>query len=254
MTRRNLLLLLTVSCSLILFACSDDDGGPPTGLPNDPDLQAMADCAAGCVKHLGFAIETSLILFHELEDIPHPYTPPFEFHYNADTGEFNYEKDLGGSPNDPMRITGVVAPLATVEDGLQQHDNFTITWSMKPKSATENVAAGAFRVVHYGLTTPPDQTETMRIIPAAEIWSGPAGSCHTEFNQVELIVHHLLVDEEVRTAYAGFVCASDEPDTLTGYLSAGAGNTEGSVTGVYHGATYTCTIDMDTYAIDCAGN
>ncbi|MEN8008215.1 MAG: hypothetical protein ABFS42_14435 [Candidatus Krumholzibacteriota bacterium] len=248
-----LLIPMLVLFFLALGACSSDDNGSPAGLPEDGDLQAMADCAAEGIKHLGFAIETSIILFHELENYP-PYTPPFDFHYITDTGEFEYKMVLGSDPTEPTQINGVVAPLATVADGLQQHDNFTVTWTMRPKSATEDIAAGSFRVIHNGLTLPPDQTETMRLTPAAEIWSGPEGGCRAEFGQLELTIHHLLEGEEIRNALTSFICTDAASDTLVGYMTVGAGSEEGSITGIYDGETYTCSINMDTYEVDCSGN
>jgi len=160
----------------------------------------MAGCAAVGIEHLGFAVETSLILFHVL-DPAGPFTPPFESHYNVDTGEFSHERALVSDPGNSMQIAGVVAPLATVGDGLQQYDNFTVAWTMKPRGATEDVADG-----------------------------------------------------EISSAYAGFQTTNAAADTLNGYLTVDPVNDVGSVTGFYDGTSYTCSIDLETYAVDCSGN
>jgi len=253
MMRGILLTPMLVLLVLALGACGSDDDESPTGLPEDGDLQAMAECAAEGIKHLGLAIETSLLLFHELDNYP-PLTLPFDFHYYKDTGKFDYKMVLGSDPADPTRIDGIVAPLETVADGLQQHDNFTVTWTMKPKSATDDVAAGSFRVIHNGLTGPPANTETMRLIPADSIWSGSADACSAEFTQLELTLHHLIEGEEIRAALTSFTCTDAEADTLTGYMTVDPETNMGSITGTYDGTTYTCSINMDTYVIDCSGN
>ncbi|MCK9997357.1 MAG: hypothetical protein KAH56_13860 [Candidatus Krumholzibacteria bacterium] len=253
MMRGILLTPMLVLLVLALGACGSDDDESPTGLPPDGDLQAMAECAAEGIKHLGLAIETSLLLFHELDNDP-PLTLPFDFHYNKDTGNFDYKLVLGSDPADPTQIKGVVAPLATVEDGLQQHDNFTVTWTMRPQSATEDVAAGSFRVIHNGLTGPPANTETMRLIPAADIWSGSESACLAEFTQLDLTLHHLIEGEEIRTALTSFTCTDAADDTLKGYMTVDPGTNMGSITGTYDGVTYTCSINMETYVIDCSGN
>lgn len=250
--RRSLLASMLVLFILALGACGSDDNGSPAGLPEDGDLQAMAECAAEGIKHLGFAIETSLILFHELENYP-PYDPPFDFHYRAEEGTFDYKFVLGLDPGDYTKIDGIVAPLETVADGLQQHDNFTVTWTMRLESATEDIAAGSFRVIHNGLTGPPANTETMRLMPAAEIRVGSEGACLTEFSQVELTIHHLIEGEEIRTALTSFTC-TDAADTLIGYMTVDPESGMGSITGTYQGETYNCSMDMDTFVIDCSGN
>lgn len=253
MMRGILLTPMLVLLVVALGACSGDDEESPTGLPEDGDLQAMAECAAEGIKHLGLAIETSLLLFHELDNYP-PLTLPLDFHYDKETGKFDYKLVLGSDPADPTRIDGVVAPLTTVEDGLQQHDNFTVTWTMRPKSATEDIAAGSFRVLHMGLTGPPANTETMLLTPAAEIWSGSEGACRAEFTQLGLTVHHLIEGEEIRAALTSFTCTGAAADTLIGYMTIDPETNMGSITGTYDGTTYTCSINMDTYVIDCSGN
>ncbi len=251
--RGSLVTPMLVLFILALGACGDDDNGSPVSLPEDGDLQAMAECAAEGIKHLGFAIETSLILFHELENYP-PYDPPYDFHYQAEAGTFDYKIVLGSDPGDYTKIKGVVAPLAVVADGLQQHDNFTVTWTMRLESASEDIAAGSFRVLHKGLTGPPANTETMRLTPAAEIKVGAEGACLTEFTQLDLTIHHLLEGEEIRTALTVFTCTGAAADTLKGSMTIDPDSNIGSITGTYDGATYTCSMDMDTYIVDCSGN
>ena len=182
-----------------LVACSDDED-TPTGLPEDGDLQAMAECAADGIMHLGYAIQASLVLFHIL-DQPGYEAPP-DFSYDSGTGDFNYSLDLGDGAG-PTRIDGTVATLATVGDGLESGEIFTITWTLRPQGANEDVAAGAFRVIHQGYVGP-SATETMRVIPADDIWCGAEGSCRTEFSQLELHVHHLLEVDEIQSALASF--------------------------------------------------
>jgi hypothetical protein len=248
------LMSMLVFTVLALTSCSSEDGGSPAGLPADGNLQDMATCATEGFKVLGLAIETSLILFHEL-DRDSSYTAPGGFEYNDTTGEFGYSRVLGNNPTYPTLFIGIVEPLSTVEDGLQQGDIFTVSWwAAVATGRPEDRAAGSFRVIHNGLTSPPNQTETMRIIPAAVIWSGEEGGCRTEFVQFELVVHHLLDGEEVRSALTSFVCSNAEADTLSGYMTAGSGSDVGSISGTYDGTTYTCSVDLDTWFVDCSGN
>ncbi len=252
--RKSILTPMLVCLVAVICACGSNNDDSPVGLPPDNgDLLAMAGCTAEGLKHLGFAVKTSVILFHELENYP-PYTPPFEFHYRENDGTFDYIMALGSVPTDRTVIEGVVAPLSVVADGLQQHDNFTITWTMRLQDTTPIVASGSFRVIHNGLTTPPNQTETLRVIPADTISCGTEGACYTEFTQFELTVHHLLEVEEVRSAMTSFRCTGAAPDTLVGYMTTGAGSDVGNITGTYNGATYSCTINLETYAIECAEN
>lgn len=248
MRRLPLMLLLVLAAAL--WACSDDDEGTPTGLPDNPDLQAMAECAAVGIKHLGYAVQASVVLFHILDEPG--YVAPADFHYDPATGAFDfaYALDTGAAPT---RIDGTVATLATVGDGLDQGDIFTVAWTLRPQGANQDVAAGAFRVIHQGYVGTP-QTETMRMIPADDIWCGPVGGCRTEFTQLEVHVHHLLAADEIQTALASFTCSGAGTDTLTGAISAGATAAAGSIYGIYQGVAYNCTFDMDTYAVDCSGN
>lgn len=237
------LLLLGTLCA----ACGDDDD--PSGLPPDTDLQVLARCAGIGVLHLGLAVETSLVLFHELDDPA--YAPPAEFTYSPNTGDFGYTFDLGLEPGATTVIDGTVATLETVGDGLDEGDIFTVTWAIRT-GAGDDDAGGAFRVIHNGTTTQPPVTETMRIIPAGNIWVGDVGGCHTEFTQLELTVHHLRPEgEELRIVSVGFE-TTDSPGTLLGYFSASAGMDMVSFQGTYMGTTYTCTLDLDTYEVDCA--
>lgn len=247
---RKLVLLPALLVVPALFAaCGDDDD--PTGLPGDSDLQILAQCAGIGVAHLGLAVETSLILFHELDDPT--YAPPAEFTLNRNTGDFGYAFDLGLEPGETTEIDGTVSTLEVVGDGLDEGDIFTVTWAIRT-GAGDDDAGGAFRVIHNGDTTQPPITETMRIIPAADIWVGDVGGCHTEFTQLELTVHHLRPEgEELRIVSVGFE-TTDSPGTLLGYFSAAAGMDVVSFQGTYMGATYTCALDLDTYEVDCTVN
>lgn len=245
--------LATVSAFLLLpalfAACGDDDD--PTGLPADTDLQVLARCAGIGVAHLGLAVETSLILFHELDDPT--YTPPAEFTYGPNTGDFGYSFDLGLEPGATTEVDGTVATLETVGDGLDEGDIFTVAWTIRTGSGDDD-AGGSFRVIHNGDTSQPPVTETMRVIPADAIWVGDVGGCHTEFTQLELTVHHLRPEgEELRIVSVGFE-TTDSPGTLLGYFSAAAGTELVSFQGTYMGATYICSLDLDTYEVDCAAS
>jgi len=250
--RRFPLALIVAFLAVSPLACSDDDD-PPTGLPTgDPDLVAMLGCVGEGLEHIGLAIETSLILFHELDETA-PYTPPFGFGYIEDTGEFYYSRTLTSAPGSPTDIDGIVEPLATVADGLQQGDNFTVTWELL--SGLDMVGFGSFRVIHNGLTLPPNQTETMRMLPADEITVNTGGYCNTTVGQFELHVHHLVADNEIATAIIGFetlYTGSDVPVTLAGLLTASAESGIGTISATYEGETYNCTVDLDTYEVSCS--
>ena len=246
--RRFPLALIVAFLAVSPLACSDDDD-PPTGLPpGDEDFVAMLGCVGEGLEHIVFAIETSLILFHELDETA-PYTPPFGFGYDVDTGKGYYSKTLFSAPGSPTLDSLIVEPLATVADGLQQGDNFTVTWELL--SGQDTVGAGSFRVIHNGLTLPPDQTETMRMLPAADIWIDTGGTCHTTVGQFELHVHHLVTDNEVSSAIIGFETVSDT-EVLTGLLTANDESGIGTISATYKGATYNCTVDLDTYEVSCS--
>jgi hypothetical protein len=68
------------------------------------------------------------------------------------------------------------------------------------------------------------------------------------------VIHHLLDGEEVRSALTSFVCSNAEADTLSGYMTAGSGGDVGLITGTYDGTTYTCSVDLDTWFVDCSGD
>ena len=91
------LMSMLVFTVLALTSCSSEDGGSPAGLPADGNLQDMATCATEGFKNLGLAIESTLMLFHEL-DHDSPYTAPGGFEYNDTTGEFGYSRVLGNNP------------------------------------------------------------------------------------------------------------------------------------------------------------
>ena len=247
---RRIPLITGLVLAATLAACSSDDDGTPTDLPNGGDLQAMAECAADGIKHLGYAVQTSIVLFNILDDPM--YVGPLDFNYNKDTGAFDYSLVLDSGAA-PTSINGTVAPLATVADGLDQGDIFTVAWTLRLQGANEDVATGAFRVIHQGLAGTP-QTESMRMIPAEEIWCGVEGACRTHFSQFEVHVHHLAEVDAIQSALASFTCTDAGTDTLTGYISAGATSDTGLIYGEYQGVQYQCTIDMDTYIVDCSGN
>ncbi len=248
--RRFSLALIVAFLAVSPLACSDDDD-PPTGLPpGDEDFVAMLGSVGEGLEHIVFAIETSLILFHDLELAP-PYTPPFGFSFVADSGTFHYSRELLSAPGSPTLIDGIVEPLEVVADGLQEHDNFTVTWELLPQGELDIVGFGSFRVIHNGLTLPPDQTETMRVLPADDIWVNTGGLCHTTVGQFELHVHHLVVDNEVSSGLIGFETISNT-EVLTGLLTANDESGIGTISATYKGETYNCTVDLDTYEVSCS--
>jgi hypothetical protein len=233
-----------------LVACSSDDEGNPTGLPEDDDLQTVAECGAAGIKFLGAAVQASVALFHHLDRDPY-FVAPSGFGYDAETGEFSYYFNPDGDPRDRHVVAGTVAPVSVVEDGLQQRDNFTVDWFIRDPGTMDEIAHGTFRVIHNGLTLPPGQTETMRMIPADVVWAEPYDDCHSEFTQLELVVHHLLREDEVRSALVSFWTAGTSADTLTGYLAM-AGEEIGTISGTYQGVSYTCSMNFVTYVVDCS--
>lgn len=247
MRRFPLALTVALFC-LSPLACSDDDD--PTGLPTgDPDLAAMVGCVEEGITHLGFAVQTGIALFHELDPGERvAYTPPPDFRYVEDTGEFYNRAVLGGVQTD---IDGVVEPLAVVEDGLQQNDVFRLTWWMTPEGSLDNVGAGAFSVNHLGLTSPPDQTEAMRVTMISEIWVDTGATCHTDVTSFGISVRHLENDNEVS---AGLVEIRTVSDThlLTGILTIDAQADTGTISATFKGDTYVCTVDLDTYDVSCS--
>lgn len=252
---RILVTLLTLALLVGVPACGgDDDGGSSSTIPDGPpELQDMALCFADGLGMLGFAIETNVILLYDLErDVPQ--NRPLGFGYDEDTGEFLYDSIVSDDPLVEWEISGFVTPLDLVEDGLQQGDVITVTWSIREHGGSASIAAGAFRVIDQGLTTPPNQTESLRVIPAGEIWCGPDLTCRTEYTQFELTIHHLLSDDQVRSALAGFQCFNAEGDTLRGYMTGSEATGEASISGTYDGAAYTCDVDLDTYVVDCSGS
>ena len=246
--RRLPLALIAVFLGLSPLACSGDDD-PPTGLPTgDPELVAMVGCIGEGLVHVGLAIETGIHLFHELDtgEIV-AYTPPPEFGYVESTGEFYNQATILGVSTE---IDGIVEPVSVVDDGLQQGDIFTVTWWMTPNAGLDVIAEGSLRVIHQGLTLPPNQTETMRIIPAGDIWVDTGGSCHTDVTQFEIHVHHLVNDDEISTVLISFETVSDT-NMLSGYLTAGGGADIANISTMWKGESYACDMDMETYELDC---
>ena len=247
--------LLLVPLSFGITACGDDD---PAGLPEEPEFSVMANCVEFGIAHLALAVDASRLLFHRLDDMQ-GWTPPFGFGYNENTGEYDWELDLDVSPEylpgGASQLVGFVTPFETVtNDFLQEGDVFTMDWTVKPRSEPDTLGEGAFRAIHLGLTLPPDQTESIRMIPADTIWFGPdgrAGSCVTEVGQLEIIFHHLRPDgQEIRVASVGFETTAS-PGTLQGYFSAAHDSEAGTITGTFDGSSFTCTVDLDTFAVDC---
>lgn len=251
--------LLLISLLVGIGACSDDDGpAEPTGPTGDPDLLVMADCVEFGIAHLGLAVDATRILFHRLDEME-AYTPPSGFGFNPNTGEYTWELDFNFMPDflpgGASDLVGFVTPTDTVvNDFLQEGDIFTMDWTVSPHSEMEVIGAGAFRAIHLGLTLPPNQTESIRVIPAGEIWFAPDGTCRTDVTQFELIFHHLLSNgEEIRVASVGFQ-TTDTPGTLLGYFSASADGDVGTITGTFEGVNFSCTVNLDTYAVDCTAD
>lgn len=247
--RKILLAPIVVFFAVSPLACSGDDE-LPSGLPTgDPDLIAMVDCVEEAISHIGLVVETGVHLFHELDTGEvEPYTPPPEFGYDESSGEVYNSATLGGVVT---FLDGLVEPLAVVSDGLQQDDIFNFTWWLQPAGSLDNVAGGAFVVVHFGLTLPPNPTETMRITPAADIWVDTGGTCHTDFGQFQIFVHHLLSDSELASGFVSFTTISDT-QTATGLLTVGETPNTASLNVTFKGTTYDCTVDLETYAVSCS--
>ncbi len=247
--RRFLLAPVVALFAVSPLACSGDDG-PPSGLPTgDPDLLAMVDCMEEGIVHIGLVIETGIHLFHELDSGERaPYTPPPEFGYVENTGEFYNSATLDGVVT---LLEGTVEPLSVVADGLQQDDIFNITWWLIPQGGLDNVGAGAFTVVHFGLTLPPDQTETMRITPAQDIWIDTGEACHTDFEQFGVHVHHLNNGAELASGLVSFTTVSDT-QIATGLITIDALTYTGNISVTFKGTTYNCTVDLDTYDVSCS--
>jgi len=246
--RRFALALIVVSLGLFPLACSGDDD-PPTGLPTgDPDLAAMVGCLSEGLVHVGLALETGLILYHELDPGETlPFTPPPEFSYNSDTGAFEHSWTISSQTTE---IYGEVDPVTVVQDGLQQGDIFTVGFEMMPVGSLDAVAGGGLRVNHLGLTLPPNQTETMRIIPAWDLWVYTGGTCQVTVNQLDIIVHHLVTNDELQTMSMGFVAVNDT-QVLEGYLTASGDADIANISAQFKGENYACDLDLDTYALDC---
>ena len=240
--------LIVVFLGLSPLACSGDDD-PPTGLPTvDPDLVAMAACLSEGLVHVGLALETGLILYHELDPGETvPYTAPPEFSYNSDTGAFEHSWTIGSQSTS---IYGEVDPVAVVADGLHQGDIFTVGFEMMPVGGLDAVAGGGLRVNHLGLTLPPNQTETMRIIPAWDLWVDTGGTCQLTVNQLDIIVHHLVTNDELQTMSMGFRAVNDT-QVLEGYLTASGDEDIANISAQFMGDNYACDLDLDTYELDC---
>ena len=249
--RRFLSGALLVSLVSLPLACGDDDGG--TGLPDDsPQLQELAECLGRDLMRVGLAIEAATILFYRLEP-GLPIRPAPGFLYREDDGSFSYNRVLGDGLGFSTTLNGRVFPLEVVEDGLQQHDVFNVIWSTREHGEFSDSAAGSLRVVHLGLTSLPDQTEALRILPAGGIWCERDGGCRTEFTQFELGVRHLLEEEQLRSATMTFRTFA-AGDTLNGYLASSDPDSIATITGSFAGASYTCIVDLETYDVDCSGN
>jgi hypothetical protein len=256
--RKAALSLFLVPLLLSSGACGDDG---PAGLPDEPDFTVMADCVQFGVAHLALAVDASRLLFHRLDEME-AWTAPFGFGYSENTGEYTWELDFDFMPEmlpgGASELSGFVTPIDSVtNDFLQEGDIFTMEWEVSPHSELQVTGAGAFRAIHNGLTLPPNQTETIRMIPADSIWLGPDGrdgACVMVVNQLEFVFHHLLSEgQEIRVASAGFETTA-APGVLQGFLSGSAGSDFGSITGTFDGTSFSCTVDLDTYEVDCTLN
>ena len=118
------------------------------------------------------------------------YTPPWGFAWVERDSTFHWEIQVSEDPSVRWEIDGQVSSLETIKDGIQDHDNFTITWNVYSLNTSTDIAAGEFRILGQGLTQPPNQTYSIRVIPADKIWTSPYNACTTEFQLYSQYVLH----------------------------------------------------------------
>lgn len=246
--RKRVLPLLAVVLSFILgAACSEDEVTAPNNLP------LMVDCTQDCFDDYG-AILDGLVHVLKKVDEPEAYELPAGITLDLVTGEFGFGLDLDDSPGVDAQLEGTVeAGVASdCSDGMQQDEECDFDWVVTLSVEGDTTAAGVNNATDLGLTPPPDEIPTMRLRlgpgSTALVVSQDCGFIISSMSTILQLWHPTTPMTSVSMTFDTY----RENESMRGYIDWTAGSTsEGSLTLEYQGREYNCTIDIDTFLIDC---
>lgn len=247
--RKRVLPVLAVALSFALgAACGDDD---EVTSPNNFPL--MVDCSQECFDDYEPILDG---LVHVLKKVDEPdtYELPAGITLDLVTGEFGFGLDLDDSSGIDSELEGIVeAGLASdCSDGMQQDEQCDFDWVVSLALEGDTTAAGINQATDLGLTPPPDETASMRFR------LGPDATALVVSEECGFIISSFSTILQLWDAATPVTAVSMEFDTffrnesMRGYIDWTAGATsDASLLLAYRGREYDCTIDVNTFVIDC---
>jgi hypothetical protein len=212
--KRILPLLLS---TLVLVSCGGSDGFTPT-----PEQQALADCTALDLGHLGLVYGEILNLFEAIPGAPVGGT------YDIANGDYTLTLSVGA-------VAGVVSSTDQINDGIDVGESATATWALN------GGLAGAPTVTGEGsFTIARPSSTTFNVSGNGEVIDG---TCDFTFTNLSFTI----------TSTAGLtgtvLFTVDAPQgTITGTMTFN-GSDFARVVADLAGVTYTFYIDLVTYEV-----
>ncbi len=212
--KRILPLLLS---ALALASCGSGDSFTPT-----PEQQALADCTAIDLEHLGLVYGEILDLFEAIPGAPAGGT------YDIVDGDYTLTTSAGG-------IVGVVSSSDTISDGIDVGESATATWALNGGLAGVPAATG-----EGSFTIARPSSTTFNVSGNGEVIDG---TCDFTFTNLSFTV----------TSAAGLqgtvLFTVEAPaGTLTGTMTFN-GSDFARVVAELDGITYTFYINLVTYEV-----
>ncbi|MCK6459349.1 MAG: hypothetical protein L6Q95_05585 [Planctomycetes bacterium] len=212
--KRILPLLLS---ALALVSCGSGDSFTPTA-----DQQALADCTAIDLQHLGLVYGEVLNLFEAIPGAPAGGT------YDIVDGDYTLTTPSGA-------VAGVVSSTDVITDGIDVGESATATWALNGGLAGAPTATG-----EGSFTIARPSSTTFNVSGNGEVIDG---TCDFTFTNLSFTV----------TAAAGLqgtvlFTVDAPPGTLTGTMTFNGSDTA-RVVAEFDGVTYTFYIDLVTYEV-----
>ena len=245
--RTRIVPVLVVALSVVLSAaCGDDEITTPNNFP------LLVECSQECFDDYRVILDGLVHVLKKVDD-PEGYELPAGIALDLVTGEFGFDLDLDDSPGADSRLEGTVeAGLASdCSDGMAQDEVCDFDWVVTLSLDGDTTAAGINRATDLGVTPPAE-------IPAMRFGLGPdltalvvsqdCGFIISSFSMIFQLWDPTTPVTSVDVTFDAYL--KSEP--MRGYIDWSAGTTnDAALTLEYLGREYECTIDIETFVIDC---
>lgn len=245
--RMRVLPVLVVALSVTLSgACGEDPVTTPDNFPQ------ILDCTQACFDDYRAMLDGLVQVLKKVDDPAYALPPGITL--DPATGEFGFGLDLDGSAGLDAQLEGIVEPglASDCSDGMDQDEECDFDWVVTLVVEGDTTAAGINRATDLGVSPPPDETPAMRFSlgpdPTAHVVSQNCGFIISSFSTILQLWDPTTPVTSVSMTFDTFL----GEQSMRGYIDWNSGPTnDAALTLEYLGREHECTIDIETFVIDC---